>query len=391
MPIIETVNRRPGVPRLLRELNDRAAFDLLLADGPMTRTQLGSATGLSKVTAAQMLGRLEERGLVEQVGTQSGARGPNAALYAIVPSAGYVAGLEVGPRQVHAGIADITGTVRAEATVALDREDDPVRAVRRAIAVAGEQAGVGAAQLRAAVVGTPGVIDPRTGDLEFAFDLPAWRSGLRAGLTTELDCRVEIENDVNLVAVAEHTDGVARGVDDFALVWAERGVGLAMVIGGRLHRGHSGFAGEIGYLPVPGVPLASDVQRVPGQLPSVSGGLQHLVSEQAIGDLAGRHGASGETAAEWFATAGDDLLTEVAERYALGVTSVCVILDPSMVVLAGPVSQAGGDKLAERVEEAVGRISLVRPTVRSAGIPVSPALRGAVATAAARARELLFA
>ena len=85
------------MPRLLREINDRAALELLLATGPMTRGQIGDRTGLSKVTASQTLSRLEERGLVEVVGAQAGGRGPNAALYSVIPSSAYVAGLGWGP------------------------------------------------------------------------------------------------------------------------------------------------------------------------------------------------------------------------------------------------------------------------------------------------------
>src|SRR5947208_16131019 len=101
--------RRPGTPRLLRALNDRSALELLLAHGPLTRAQLGELTGLSKVTASQLVERLEERGLVVRVGEQVGGRGPNAQLYAVVPSAAYVVGVEVGPQHVKAAAADITG------------------------------------------------------------------------------------------------------------------------------------------------------------------------------------------------------------------------------------------------------------------------------------------
>ncbi|HEY6799384.1 MAG TPA: ROK family transcriptional regulator, partial [Agromyces sp.] len=232
---------RPGVPRLLRELNDRAAFDLLSSHGPLTRARIGELTGLSKVTAAQMLGRLRDLGLVQVVGEQTGARGPNAALYAVVPSAAHVAGLEVGPDGVRTAVADITGTIRAEETIEIEGEDEPVRLVRHGIARACAAAGIETSALRAVVVGTPGIIDPRTGDLRFAFDLPAWHSGpLREALTRDLSCAVQIENDVDLAAIAERSYGAAIGVDDFAVVWASRGVGLAMVIGGRLHRGVTG-------------------------------------------------------------------------------------------------------------------------------------------------------
>ena len=102
------MQRRPGTPSLLRELNDRSALELLLSGGPMTRAQLGEHTGLSKVTASQTLARLGERGLVAVAGEQAGGRGPNAALYAVIPSSAYVAGLHVERDEISAGVADVT-------------------------------------------------------------------------------------------------------------------------------------------------------------------------------------------------------------------------------------------------------------------------------------------
>src|ERR1700685_4323228 len=125
------MERRPGTPSLLRELNDRAALELLLAGGPMTRAQLGEHTGLSKVTASQLLARLEERGLVQVAGEQAGRRGadgggPNAALYGVVPSAAYVAGLHVDHTVVSAGVADVTGRELAVVSVDPNAGQDPV-------------------------------------------------------------------------------------------------------------------------------------------------------------------------------------------------------------------------------------------------------------------------
>src|SRR5437016_12476317 len=102
---------QPGTPRLLRALNDRAALELLLARGPLTRSQIGELTGLSKVTASQLVERLIERGLVAGVGEQAGGRGPNAQLYAVRPGSAYVVGVDVGPEHVVAACADIAGTV----------------------------------------------------------------------------------------------------------------------------------------------------------------------------------------------------------------------------------------------------------------------------------------
>ena len=226
------MERRPGTPSLLRELNDRAALELLLTGGPMTRAQLGEQTGLSKVTASQLLSRLEERGLVQVAGEQAGGRGPNAALYGVVPSAAYVAGVHVEHYEVSAGVADVTGQVIAEVSVDPNGTGQPVELVRGAVAAACRSAGVSPEALRAFLIGTPGVLDPRTGDPRLAVNLPAWHDGVLAALRDDLGRPVRIENDVNLAAMAERAGGAAAGADDFVLVWIGVGLGLATMLGG---------------------------------------------------------------------------------------------------------------------------------------------------------------
>ncbi|MDA0638073.1 ROK family transcriptional regulator [Nonomuraea sp. MCN248] len=391
------MERRPGVPRLLREINDRAALELLLASGPMTRGQIGELTGLSKVTASQTLARLEERGLVEVVGAQAGGRGPNAALYSVIASSAYVAGLEVGPGLISTAVADIHGRTIAQVTVDPDGHADPVAAVHDAITKACRTAKVGLSRLRGVVIGTPGVVDPRSGDVRFSFDLPGWHEGIHEALAAGLKREVTIENDVNLAAIAERADGAARGIDDFVLLWSSRGLGMAVMLGGRLHRGRSGSAGEIGYLPVPGVPLPEDIRTAPGRLPSLAGGLQSLVSAEAVAELARGYGFAADSAGHCVEVAvaagaeGEPLLDEIARRLALGVAAVCVILDPGLVVLAGEVGHAGGEALTSRVEEAVARICPVRPQVVTTAVTdPNPVLRGAVLAALDQARQELL-
>ncbi len=389
------MERRPGTPSLLRELNDRAALELLLASGPMTRAQLGAHTGLSKVTASQLLARLEERGLVEITGEQAGGRGPNAALYGVVPSTAYVAGLHVDLNEVSAGVADVTGKEMAVVSVDPNGGQDPVELVRGAVAAAAGSAGVSAGALRALVIGTPGVLDPGTGEPRLAVNLPAWHDGVLDALRSDLGRQVTIENDVNLAAMAERATGAASGKDDFVLVWMSIGIGLAIVLGGRLHRGVGGAAGEIGYLPVPGVPLPQDVSH------PATGAFQSLIGAQALVPLAASYGFAEATAgaavraASAAAVAGEErgsaFLTELASRVATGVASICVVLDPGLVVLGGEVGLAGGTDLATRVAAEVGRISPTRPQVVPTSVTGDPVLCGAIRAAVDRARDELLA
>ncbi|GIH98661.1 ROK family transcriptional regulator [Planobispora takensis] len=380
--------RRPGTPRLLRQLNDRAALELLLASGPLTRAELGEHTGLSKVTAGQLLSRLEERALVSVVGEQAGGRGPNAALYGVVPSCAYVAGLDVLPDRISAGIADITGELVAEVFADPTGHEDPVRLVRGVVEKACATAGIDLSRLRAFVIGARGVVDPRTGDMRFSFDLPSWHEGVLAELRRELGIPVTIENDVNLAALAERSHGAARGMDDFVLVWAGVGQGLGVMLGGRLHRGFTGGAGEIGWLPVPGEPLPTDVSE------PQSGSFQRLVGGDAVTGLAGAYGVAGESVGDRVraavAAGSEGFLDELAGRLAVGVAAVAVVLDPELIVLGGDVGRAGAEALATRVEEAVARVCPSQPRVVTTEVEGDPVLHGALVSALQRAREEVF-
>jgi predicted NBD/HSP70 family sugar kinase len=402
------VPARPGTPSLLRELNDRAALELLLDGRSLTRAQLSELTGVSKVTVAQMLARLEERGLVAAVGASIGGRGPNAALYSVVPSSAYAAALYMEQDLVRTAVADVTGRVIAEVREdTANGEGDPVELVRSAIDRACRRAGVSVSKLSAFVIGSPGVVDPVTGDPRLAINLPAWHEGVLAGLHGALHRNVLIENDVNLAAMAEHAIGAAAGTDDFVLLWLDVGVGLATVLDGRLHRGVSGAAGEIGWLPVPGAPVTSEVRNPSG------GGMQWLAGADAVRALAAEHGlgaefgGAGDTVRAAVAAAGGAgsdgsgdspvgaaagrFLGEFAHRVALGAAAVCTVIDPGLVVLGGEVGLAGGTALADRVAAEITGICPVRPRVVPTAVATDPVLRGALLTAVDQARADLLA
>ncbi len=397
-PAIASAAAVPGTPSLLRELNDRAALDLLLRVGTLTRSQISEYTGVSKVTVSQMLARLEERGLAMIVGEQAGHRGPNAALYSVVPSSAYVAGLCMDLDLVSAAVADVTGRRVADVSVNPNGADDPTELVRGVIEQACASAGVDLARLSALVIGSPGVVDPQTGDPRLAVNLPAWHEGALEALRGVLHKPVVIENDVNLAAMAERAAGAATGADDFVLMWLDVGLGLATMLGGRLHRGTAGAAGEIGYLPVHGAPLHTDIRH------PASGGFQSLAGGAAVRALAARYGFPAPTAAEAVAAAVSSpsgvsspsagsaaFLDDLAQRVAVGVASVCVVLDPGLVVLGGAVGRAGGTALASRVAAAVAAIFPARPRVVPTGVPGEPVLRGAMLAALDQARAALLA
>ncbi|MGY6018272.1 ROK family transcriptional regulator [Streptomyces spinosirectus] len=392
----------PGTPRVLRAMNDRAALDLLLEHGPLSRTRIGKLTGLSKPTASQLLARLEAAGLVLATGTTEGRPGPNAQLYEVNPAAAYAAGLDVTPERILAAVADVTGrTVGSHELHTPGRRpvQPVVRQVTDALDGAVKAAGLARDDVHRIVIGTPGAFDPNTGRLRYASHLPGWHTpSLLDEVAAALPMPVEYENDVNLAAVAEQRLGAARGHEDFVLLWNEGGLGAALVLGGRLHRGWTGGAGEVGFLPVPGVPLVRQVTK------ANSGGYQELAGSQAVPKLARSLGIEdippgpyAESAAALVARAAESddgphrqLLQTYATRLATGLASLVSVLDPELVVLSGSALTSGGEVLRALVQAELEELAASRPRLVVGGVPEHPVLRGALESALAATRDEVF-
>ncbi|MFG2894804.1 ROK family protein [Streptomyces sp. NPDC048248] len=380
----------PGIPSLLRTMNDRTVLNHLVAYGPLARTRIGELSGLSKPTISHIIGRLESLELVRTTGIETGRRGPNALLYEINPSAAYVAALSADATGITAIIADLLGTELSRSRIdthavssAEPKHYARLGLVAEVVGSALRQAGLEHENLTTAVIGTPGAIHPRTGRLRHASHLPDWHSRtLPAELSEVLGTPVSIENDVNLAAIAEQYEGAALDQDNFVLFYVAEGVGAAIVLGGVLLRGATGGAGEIGHMPQPGAPLTRGGTGAYAA-EDVGDGFQSLIAAPAVRRLAGGRNLAA-------ALADERILDEVARRLAAGIAAVVAVVDPELVVLSGQVVQAGGDALRARVEDELTGLDLPRPQLRISALAGNPILAGALRTALIQARDTVF-
>ncbi|MBT2447358.1 ROK family transcriptional regulator [Streptomyces sp. ISL-43] len=368
----------PASPSTARAINDRLALRLLQDEGALTATQLKKLTGLSRPSVADLVERLTQAGLIEVVG-ESGEqrRGPNARLYGIVARRAYLAALDVRTDSATAVVADLLGRPLAQAALPVDAVDE---AVDRLEELARE---AGADGLHTVVIGAPGLVAPGSGELGNTLGLPAWHRNLVAAMQRRLPAVVVVENETNLAALAEQRVGAARDVDSFVLLWLGEGVGAAVVLDGRLRRGASGGAGEIGFLPVPG----------PNGLPSATdcaGGFNSLAGRGAVAALAASYGFHGPVEEAAAGAAGDAFLEALAERLALGAAAVAAILDPGCVVLGGELGRAGGAGLAARVAGRLAAMSPVPTEVRATALGDPAVLTGARLAAREAVQAVLF-
>ena len=382
-----------GTPASMRELNQRVVLELLRGSGPATRPRIAADTGLSKPTVGQALLDLEQHGLVRTAGRTIAGPGRSAVVYEVNPAAGHVLGIDIGRGLIRAAVADLSGTVVA-------RLDTPnkarsagalLRIVHDCAENAVTEAGLRLPELVTTVVGTPGVPDPESGTLRRAPNLPGWeRRGLlnelRSVLGTGSGAEVLVENDANLAAIGEHEGGAARGVDVFACLTVGTGIGMGIVVDGRLFRGRHGAAGEVGYLPYGWPP--------PGTPPR-AGMLESAAAARSVVEIAAGQGLAARTAKDVFGLARDGdaralrAVEEEAERLAFVVASVAAVIDPALVVLGGGIGK-NTDLLIGPMSRALAHATPMRPEIVPGELGEEAALTGAIAIALHTARDLVF-
>jgi predicted NBD/HSP70 family sugar kinase len=380
-----------GTPSLLRAINERTVLEFVRQMGPVSRAQIARDSDLSKPTVSQALAALLEAGLVREAGRSSGGRGPAAVLYELNPRAGWVVGLDVGRDFVRAAVANLSGEI-----VARRDERARVRSQRSLISQVGElahgvaaEAGVRWKQVTFATIGSPGVFDPATGQVALAHALPGWgRTGLVQAVQEELGTKVGFENDVNLAALGEQWLGLGKGVSNFVYLHVGTGVGAGLVLHGELYRGHTGSAGEVGYLPIGGDPREPALRR--------RGALDADAGATGVVALARRLGMRAPlTARSVFAAArrGDRTARRVvaleAERIAVAVAAIVPIVDPELVILGGGIGR-NGDLLLEPVTRSVREITPFAPRIEVSPLGEEAVVLGAVWLALQAAQDLLF-
>jgi predicted NBD/HSP70 family sugar kinase len=209
-----------------------------------------------------------------------------------------------------------------------------------------------------------------------------------AALRNELGDRIGVENDVNLAAEGERWRGLGRDVRNFGFLSVGTGVGMGLVLDGKLFRGASGAAGEVGYLPIGADPYDPQVRR--------RGAFEERVNGAAVVRAAREAGLAGALSAKKvFALArkGDPLAARVVEdearRVALGIAVVTAVVDLELVILGGGVG-GNADLLLSPVERELRRLSPVRPRLAVSALGEDAVLQGAVATALEVAQTRLF-
>ncbi len=382
----------------VRARNRRVVLDIVERDGPISRADIARRAGLSTPSTSEIVEDLLASGLVVWSGEGESTGGRRPLLLRFNPARGTVLAADLGGTTPTLGLFLLDGTCLAEQRLAIPeaaRGDDVVAyIVEGARRLVLEEATAYPPVLGMGVA-APGVTDPETGEVTLAPAVGWTGTPVRKLLARELGIPVAVDNDVNAAALAEWRFGEGARYQSFAFVSIGTGVGMGIILNGRVHRGWRNQAGEIGYMLTspqgttdPGgfgdLEARIALSAVTREYVRISGAGDEgcLDPELAFGRLL-TDAASGRREAV-------TLLDEYTRRLSLAIVNIFVVLAPEAIFLGGPISPYV-PALKPRLEAEIRRLVPFRPVLLRSTLQHRAGLVGACALASDMVKEALLA
>jgi len=369
-----------GSPAGLRRLNVARVFETVRVNGPITRQLIGEISSLSKPTVNEALEILQKEKLIlfteAKSKSTSGRPGPKAQQIVFNADRKKIVAIDIGGSKIRVLVSDLDGNLIATVTDAT-----PLKGGRKAIIskikelyeqILSENK-LKVSEIGSIVAGSPGTIDPETGEITKSYNLPDWQGfSLSDELSKVLKKQVNVENEAHLAIYGEHWRGGAKDLANAAAMSVGVGIGLGLLINGQVYRGFNGIAGEVGNLPLQIADEAKSPMNANFEFHASAVGLErnfeavkNKEGAKAILKLAGNQGVTAKTIYA-AAAAGDkfanELVTHQLELLSRGIASVCCITNPEVFILEGGLASALEPHL-KTISKMVQKITLIAPKI----------------------------
>jgi glucokinase-like ROK family protein len=372
-------------------------------DGPLSRPELGDVTGLSRTKVGVEVERLVAIGLADNAGPAVSRGGRRSTLVRLAADMRFL-GIDIGATSIDVAMTDGELKVLAHAARPIDIRTGPTAVLDAVSALAAKlTADAGVPEVFAAGVGVPGPVSFKDGAPVVPPLMPGWNHvPVRDLLSQELGCPVTVDNDVNIMAMGERQTGAARGAEDLLFIKVGTGIGCGIILAGRVHRGVSGSAGDIGHIRVDDNGPACACGRM-GCLEAFFGGAA-LAREATAAAKSGRSAFLADRLASEGVLSGVDvglamaagdpvavaMVREGGRHLGQVIAGLVSFANPGLVVIGGGVAGLGHALLAE-VRSVVYRRSLPLATENLPIVLSELGPLAGVVGAARLASEMVFA
>ncbi|UCR89812.1 ROK family transcriptional regulator [Mycetocola spongiae] len=355
----------------LRRIRVEAVCSTLLAESPLSRTDLARHTGYSQSAVTGIVQELIEAGYVREAGQTESTGGRRSTLIELDRAALTVAVVGLRGETVWAALIDLTAAEVAR----VERPFNAALPVESTIECLSELLAGAAIPPTHIVVSVSGVV-AADGSLSLA---PAFARApgvrLAAAIEERVGIHTTVENDVNLIAHGERIAGAGIGQDDLVLVHIGEGLGATIIIGGRVLAGATRSAGEIGFLPedLDGAEHGDRGEfekrwSTPGLLENAARAGIKLDPERVIADLCAREDAASAA-----------LLDDAVRAWAFAAVVCICVVNPGSVIFSGEAGDLG-DAARATLRRRVDAGAPSPTQVSFASLGNASILHGAIAT-----------
>ena len=361
--------------RLFISCSEKELFDRIRKYGELTKPELVASTDYSRTKITSSIDSLlQKKFIIENQATEY-TGGRRSKTYSINGSLGYIAGVDIGATSIDLAVANFSGNILVRYSESALVREGPIKILGRVCSVLErlmKENGLNAEQLMGIGMGIPGPVDFSLGMAVSPPIMPGWDCYPIIQTVQQWfpNANVVIDNDVNVMALGEIHQGAGKGVNNLIFVKVGTGIGSGIVCEGRIYRGASGCAGDIGHISVSqsGPPCHCGNN---GCLEAVAGG-PAIAKRSLIEAQAGRspfllkqYERNGETiTAEDVGIAaceGDAVAIEIIRESGRLIGDVLAALvnfyNPEMIIIGGGVSNLG-NLLLSSIRQAVLNRSL---------------------------------
>ena len=351
---------QPADLALMRELNEQIVLGLLRQGGAISRAELARRSNLSRSTISSIIATLLASNTVQETGIGDSHGGRRPIIVEFNYQSAFAIGVDLSSSTLTILLTDLAANVLRQVRVPFDSARGPEICIAQLAAQINlmlHQAHIPRAKVVGVGVGVPGPLAYASGRLVSPPAMPGWHDVPLRGLLEEaLGLRIFIDNDANFGALAEHHWGAARGCNDVIYVYlGNDGIGCGLILDGKLYRGDTGSAGEIGHLMI--------AEDGPACRCGTSGCLEAIASVPAILKRAQALGLACREIGDLICLADGGnrqaigLIEATGAHLGVALASIIDMLNPGCVIIGGVLSGAG-DTLLQPIRSIMQRRGL---------------------------------
>lgn len=367
-----TKNSLPGLKEK-RYQQKKDIIGFLYKMGELSKPEICRLTNMTTPTISRMIEELIEEGWVTDQGQGASIGGKRPHIFSLNPDAAYIMGVDVG--RIHLKIAifnlrkEIIGEIKVYPSILENGKtnEENIRYIREKINLTLSDLNIPYSKIKVGGFAIPGLIDiDGTAYTYFTYE----NSSIREVLEKEFGIPVFIDNDSKIMAMAEHTFGVAKGVSHALCISVNECIGLGMILNSQPYTGFKGMAGEFGHIRISGLNEQCYCGKI-GCLETVASGRSIVKTAKeaikknvktAIQTLAGEQEITLELiikAAKQDDIFAIDLLQQAGEKIGEGISTLIHLFNPQVLVIGGEIADAG-ELITMPIQQILNKYTLTR-------------------------------